>query len=131
MPTTPEARALPDFSIFDCYDVAMEETGIPLVVTGAKKADSLWRRRNLSKTRKRTSIVHPIKDWTKFDVLAYLEANKIPLPESSGHSATGIDLSTPSLLWLHDRHPEDFARLRQWFPHIDAVPARRDFYAPG
>jgi hypothetical protein len=61
-------------------------------------------------------------------VLAYLKINGIPVPDSSGGQATGVDLSTPSILWLYDNHPEDFQKLLQYFPLAEAAIKRRDEY---
>jgi hypothetical protein len=79
----------------------------------------------------RDAIRNPIAKWHKYDVLAYLKTQGIEPPPSSGKSATGVDLSVPSLLWLHDTFPEDFERLCRMFPYARAVVARRDFYGIG
>ena len=117
-------------SLSDVYAAARVKTGIKLIATGAKKADSQWRRRNLA-TSSSEGMLYPIVEWNKFDVLAYLRKQDIEIPVSSGASATGIDLSTPSLLWLHDTFPDDFKRLCRYFPYAEAVPKRREFYGIG
>jgi hypothetical protein len=60
--------------------------------------------------------------------LSYLKINNIPLPDSSGKNATGVDLSTPSILWLHDKYPDDFKKLLQFFPYAGAAVQRREYY---
>jgi 3'-phosphoadenosine 5'-phosphosulfate sulfotransferase (PAPS reductase)/FAD synthetase len=126
-------ESMPDFSLHDIYLWAMKETGVPLLATGAKKADSLWRRRYfyLARNWEKEGVFYPVKEWMKRDVLAYLSARKIPLPDSEAGTATGLDLTTSSLLWLHDRHPDDFKKLCQWFPYAEAVVWRRRFYGIG
>lgn len=119
---------MPEFSLHDIYSLAKSEAGIPVLATGAKSADSLWRRRFFNATKGWDGMLYPIKDWNKFDVIAYLKANDIPIPDSSSGNATGVDLSTPSLLLLHDKHPEDFKKLLHWFPFAEAVVWRRTFY---
>jgi hypothetical protein len=74
-------------------------------------------------------VVTPIAGFQKVDVLQYLASRRIPVPDSEGSNANGVDLSTPSLLWLHDRHPRDFRRLCEVFPYAEAVVWRRRFYA--
>lgn len=118
---------LPEWKLKDVYNFACIETGIPLIATGAKRADSLWRKRSLS-TSAFDDVIYPIVGWNKFDVVSYLKARAIPLPNSSGRSATGVDLSTPSILWLHDNYPDDFARLCEVFPYAEAVIHRRTWY---
>lgn len=118
---------LPEWKLNDVYALAMQETDIPVILTGAKRADSAWRRRFMT-TARQDAIVNPIAAWHKYDVLGYLKARDLPLPPSSGQSATGIDLSPQSLLWLHDTYPEDFARLAEVFIYAPAVVWRRQFY---
>jgi phosphoadenosine phosphosulfate reductase len=120
-------EAVPKWTLQDVYAYAMKDTGIPHIATGAKKADSAWRRRFMA-TAHFESILNPLVSWHKYDVISYLRSHGIPEPPSSGKSATGIDLSVPSLLWLHDTYPRDFARLLKVFPFAGAVIARREFY---
>jgi hypothetical protein len=73
-------------------------------------------------------MIYPIKGWTRYDVLAYCNAQKIPIPDEYRQSAGGVDLSTRSLLWVYDNYRDDFERLARYFPHIEAVVHRRDWY---
>jgi phosphoadenosine phosphosulfate reductase len=119
---------LPPWKLDDVYALAAKDAGATLVATGAKATDSTWRRRMMGTWGKKANILYPIGDWNKFQVLGYLKTRGIPIPVSSGKSATGIDLSTPSLLWLHDTYPEDFERLCEVFPFARAVVKRREFF---
>jgi phosphoadenosine phosphosulfate reductase len=119
---------LPEWKLRDIYNLAMAEAGIPIMATGAKKADSLWRKRQLATWGNKSDTLYPIVEWNKLDVISYLRARNIPVPASSGKSATGIDLSTPSLLWLHDSYPDDFRRVCEVFPYAEAVVYRRRWY---
>ena len=119
---------LPDWSLADCHAQARRESGIDLIVHGAKKTDSLWRKRHLSVAGNRDGVLYPIEEWNKLDVLAYLAARGIPLPSSAGTVSSGVGLSTPSLLWLHDNHPDDFAKIEAVFPYVNACVYRRRWY---
>jgi 3'-phosphoadenosine 5'-phosphosulfate sulfotransferase (PAPS reductase)/FAD synthetase len=119
---------LPEWKLHDVYGLAMAETGIPLIATGAKRADSLWRRRMLKGWGDRADVIYPIVGWSLFDVQAYLRARDIPLPDSDGRQASGVDLSTAALLWLHDKYPDDFQRVLEVFPYAEAVVWRRKWY---
>jgi 3'-phosphoadenosine 5'-phosphosulfate sulfotransferase (PAPS reductase)/FAD synthetase len=113
--------------INDLHAAIIADTGINLICQGAKEKDSMWRRRYFS-INHFAQVIYPLRKWAKFDVLSYLRMNQIEIPESSGGSASGIDLSTRSLLWLHDRHPADFQRVLEYFPYSEAVVKRRDLY---
>jgi 3'-phosphoadenosine 5'-phosphosulfate sulfotransferase (PAPS reductase)/FAD synthetase len=76
-------------------------------------------------------MVYPVKKWMKADILAYLNANGIPIPKSDGSNASGVDLSSVAILWLHDNHPHDFERLCAWFPFARAVVYRRAYFGVG
>jgi phosphoadenosine phosphosulfate reductase len=123
-------ESLPEWTLKDIYTVALVDSGATAIAHGAKKSDSLWRRRQLGTWRGGVwdRLIYPVVEWKKLDVTAYLKANKIPLPPSSGKSATGIDLSTPSLEWLSETYPQDFERLCRLFPFARVVPEHRRLF---
>jgi len=121
-------EGIPELSLNDVYAMAKTETGISLIATGAKKADSLWRRKMLGNWGTRPDIIYPLKDWNKPDVYAYLMAQKIPIPGGTSGSSTGIDLTQKSLLWMHDTYPDDFWKICEVFPFAEAVVWHRKFY---
>lgn len=131
--TTPVDVVVPEWKLKDIYAIARDDTGIDVVATGAKEKDSLWRRRFMSagSTGGWDFLFYPLRKWSKFDVIGYLKARKIPVPKATemAASASGIDLSTPSLLWLHDNYPDDFRRICEFFPFAEAVVHRRRFYS--
>lgn len=118
----------------DVYALASKESGIRIVASGQRKADYLFRVSDSNRGRRRASfeLLLPIVGWNKLDVLAYLKTHDIPLPDTTaGKSTTGIDLSTPSLLFLHDRYPDDFERLCEFFPFAKAAVCRREWFGVG
>jgi len=121
------ADAIWEYNLNDLYKALVWETKAKLIAHGGKDSDSFWRRMTI-KTISADFVIYPIKKWKKFDVENYLKINGIALPDSSGKNATGVDLSTPSLLWLHDSHPKDFQKLLKFFPYAEAVIKRRDLY---
>ena len=128
LPSIKNRDNIPDVKIRDIYNHVIRTSGIPFIATGAKLADSVWRKQNMRSTEGWTDILNPLKNWNKFDVLYYLKKNDIPIPDSSGASATGVDLSTPSILWLYDKHQEDYEKVSRYFPFIGAVVKRRELY---
>lgn len=131
------AESLEPVQLIDIYKLAMQETGLRLVATGARKSDGLWRRRwfkNIQKSSKYDGIIFPLEEWLRLDIQAYMKSNAIPVPElsSTGRGdATGISTNNASILWLYDRHPEDYEKMRRVFPYIGTVVARREMYGIG
>jgi phosphoadenosine phosphosulfate reductase len=122
------SEGIPELSLNDIYEMVKLDTGIGLIATGAKRADSLWRRKMLGNWGNRPDIIYPLKNWNKPDVYAYLMARQIPIPDGTQGSSTGIDLTQKSLLWLHDEHPRDFDKICEIFPLAEAVVWHRKFY---
>lgn len=116
---------VPTLGLRDAYRFAAADVGVSLIATGQRKADYLFRASNANNV---IETVLPIIGWNKFDVMSFLKARGIPLPASSGRQTTGVDLSTPSLLWLHDEYPDDFAKLCAVFPFARAVVHRREWF---
>jgi 3'-phosphoadenosine 5'-phosphosulfate sulfotransferase (PAPS reductase)/FAD synthetase len=118
----------PQISLYDIYAVARQDFGIELVVTGAKKADSMWLRQKAEFKFASDKLKAPILDWSTRDVLAYLKTNNLPLPENDGRRSGGIDLSFECVTNLYDNWPEDYARLLAIYPFAGAIIARRRFF---
>ena len=135
---TEETEKLPDWTLRDVYDLVRQDFNVDFIAHGAKTADGLWRRKMFNATKTWTDIIYPIKTWTKPAVMAYMRMQKIPMPHMSvGHTTgatgrtkngTGIDLTDPSIWYLHDNHPEDYKKLLRWFPYAHAAVCRRDWY---
>jgi 3'-phosphoadenosine 5'-phosphosulfate sulfotransferase (PAPS reductase)/FAD synthetase len=122
------SEGIPELGLHDIYAMAKAEAQIGLIATGAKKSDSLWRRKMMGNWGTRKDILYPLKHWNKPDVYSFLMANHIPIPDTSKANATGIDLTQKSLLWLADSHPRDFQKLCEVFPLAEAVVWHRKFY---
>ena len=131
LPSIKNQEKIPILKIKDIYNYVLKKTGISYIATGAKMADSVWRRQNFKATENYPFLLTPLKNWNKFDVLYYLNKNNIPLPDNEGGNATGIDLTTPVILWLYDKHREDYNRMSHIFPFIGTVIKRRELYGTG
>lgn len=121
------ASKLWEFSLHELYAVIMQDTGIYCIINGAKEADSIWRKTKYFKFYTMDQVVYPLRKWRKFDVLSYCKIYDIKLPDKV-YTSSGIDLSTPGLLRLHDNFPQDFERLCEYFPYAGAVVKRREWY---
>jgi phosphoadenosine phosphosulfate reductase len=125
-----ETADIQEAKLNDIYALVMADTGIRQIAYGGKRSDSLWRKRMMATGAADFSFA-PLAGWNKFDVLSYLRMRNIPVPSGSATNACGIDLSTPSLLWMHDTHPHDFRKLLDYFPLAESVVYRRQFYGIG
>lgn len=124
----PELRDAPDLRLRDIYRLALSQCGAKVVLTGAKKSDSMWRRRFLHSTQTWEEVQNPIVDWSKHDVVAYLQARRIPLPPAEKGNATGVDLAYEAVLFIHDTYPDDFELMAEYFPYLRALVERRRLY---
>ena len=129
----PEFEQYPAMDPGATYQALMHALDIPLLAMGAKKADGIWRKRwysQIPKMKGYRNIIFPVIEWHKWDVLAYLKINKLPVPpdETAAARANGADLSTNFILWLYDNHPDDYQRLLNYFPYAEAVIYRRKYY---
>lgn len=122
------ASELPSIGFANVMASMIKLTGIPIVLTGMKRADSMSRRGIMAGMAANGQVFHPLQAWNKADVVGYLASRGIPLPLSSGGITTGVDLSDRELLWLHDTYPDDFRVLLEYFPFAMATVKRREFY---
>jgi len=125
--------AIWEYNSNDLYKAVCHDANVRHIIHGGKNSDSFWRRITIS-TISADCIVYPLKKWKKFDVLSYLKIHNVPIPPSFdgvGSRATGVDLSTGSILWMHDKYPDDYEKIRNVFPYVEAVVKRRDWYGVG
>jgi len=120
---------LPEFNVYHIDHLLMQEVGVTFVVKGIKKSDGLWRQRQLRANKKKEGhCVYPLADWMKYDVLAYLKSKDIPIPEGGKVSNMTSPLTISGAIELHDSHPEDYRIVKKYFPYVDAVIKRHNWY---
>jgi 3'-phosphoadenosine 5'-phosphosulfate sulfotransferase (PAPS reductase)/FAD synthetase len=112
----------------ESYAMAAYATHSALVATGQRSGDYCFRGADAHRNQKRVETLHPILGWNTYDVRGFLKSKDIPLPPSSGRKTTGIDLSTPSILWLHKEYPDDYERICKVFPFVEAIVRREEMY---
>jgi len=116
---------LPPWKLKDVYSLVSLETGCRLIANGAKRADSLQRRAYVGTLK---GVLHPIAGWSQADVYAYMGLRRLPKSRTQMFSVmNGVDLSPPTLIWLHDNWPKDFEKIEEVFPFVRAVIKRRDW----
>lgn len=125
---------LVDFNTLDVFLAWLVEHNATLVVAGHRNQDGLFRRGLMKTLRKSLSIrgfecAFPLNDWTREDVLAYVNVRQLPIIEQSKLTdSDGVRMTVKSILYLHDNVPEDYEKIKRHFPFIDAIVARREYY---
>lgn len=118
-----EAANLPTPDYQQTWEVILDELGLDpktWKADGVRAADSLNRRTSFVKhgvMKENLRKVSPIADWLKGEVMECIEKAGVKLPidyEIFGRSFDGIDYRFTEPMRRH--LPEDYERLREWFP---------------
>ncbi len=118
----------PRLDINDIYAVARADAKIDLVVTGAKRGDSLWRRRTGAIKFAGDRVKAPLWDWSSRDVAAYRSVHNLGDAATDGRRASGVDLSVECVLYLHENYPKDYAKLEACYPFVGAIVHRKKWF---
>jgi hypothetical protein len=118
-----EAASLPTPNYQTMWDLIRQDLDLPAdtwIADGVRAADSIVRRASFVRhgVMKPTSHkVSPIADWLKAEVMGRIDVAGIRLPvdyDMFGRSFDGMDYRF--LKPIHDRYPDDYARILDWFP---------------
>jgi hypothetical protein len=123
-PNTIRQDDLQTFSFADACSLACHKAGVPVALTGMKRADST-RRAMILKQNKSEEWAHPLIGWNRYDVIGYLKQAGIPY---DADSSVLHGMTTAALLRMYDKWPRDFAKMAEVFPYLPAVVWRRTFY---
>jgi len=128
------AQDAPRIKLRDIEKALCKESGLKWVAYGHRAADSIARRLMIRKTGGldiRHGRVYPIWEWGVGDVLSYLKVRRIPVPQrigaTTGQRMSGFDLSREPVLWLYHNAPDDFARVKERFPFVEAWVMRETY----
>jgi 3'-phosphoadenosine 5'-phosphosulfate sulfotransferase (PAPS reductase)/FAD synthetase len=121
-----EAAKLPTPGYGEVWDLVREDLGMEgaWVADGVRAADSIVRRASFVKhgvMKHASKKVSPIADWLKAEVYGAIESRGIELPidyKIWGRSFDGLDARFTGP--MKKSLPEDFERLKEWFPLIEA-----------
>ena len=111
----------------ELYQVVCNDLGYSDFATGCKRSD-YWGRKLLIDNGHQFGW-HPLKDWTQYHVLAYMEMNQIPrFQQDTEGRSFGIDLTRRCLKWMNEKHPDDFKKVYREFPFAEAVIFQEKWY---
>ena len=113
----------PIVSVKETYDYMRENTDIWWIAAGERIADSVWRRAMIKSSGTidpKRGRFFPIAEWSKADVMAYIRQRKLRVgAESSRLGFSFRSLMGKDLLKIQKYFPQDYARIRRWFPLVD------------
>lgn len=117
-------HTLPEYTLRDAYNAGVFMSGCKVIATGAKKSDGMWRRRYFHLTRSWEDMLYPVQEWSSRDVLGFLVGRGF----KNEDFAPDMGIHPAGILWLYDNARDDYDRVKEWFPYIEAVVKRREFY---
>lgn len=113
----------PIVSVKETYDYMRENTDIWWIAAGERIADSVWRRAMIKSSGTidpKRGRFFPIAEWSKADVMAYIKQRNLRVgAESSRLGFSFRSLMGRDLLKIQKYFPQDYARIRRWFPLVD------------
>ena len=126
--------SIPVITFKDIWNYSRLQTGIWWIAAGEKIADSIVRRAMIKGdggcVNAKIGRFYPLAEWTIKDVYAYMRQRRLrmtPEYESYGGSYNG-SLVPHSLHWLKRHYPNDYEKMRAWFPFIDVATKRIEFF---
>ncbi len=113
----------PIVSVKETYDYMRENTDIWWIAAGERIADSVWRRAMIKSSGTidpKRGRFFPIAEWNKADVQAYIRQHKLRVGlESAKLGFSFRSFMGKDLLQIQKYFPQDYARIRRWFPLVD------------
>lgn len=119
----------------DIVRFVAEDAGLlnPWVAMGLKTFDSPIRAKAIAAHGAWTPanrFFYPVADWKHRDVYAFLQAHQCPLSQDYADFGRSYDgFQYRYLVVIRDKYPEDYARIKAWFPLVDAELMRAQAYA--
>ena len=110
-----------------------QETNISYMATGVRRAESFRRRaylKGITGVDERNHYFYPLIDWTSKQVASYVSLNRLPIGEEY-KNGFNHDLSTPdnlTLLYIKNQYPNDYQKIINTFPQLEAGIKKLEFY---
>lgn len=112
------------------------DTGAEWICQGWKRADGMFRRLTLKNyelqgIQKSTKKFYPITSFKKQDIFNYMLAKRIPAPEMptvEKKVGSGLGIEKDKLLYLKSYFPDDYEKIKHYFPFVDIALKHQEFY---
>ena len=127
-------QSAPKFDAEDLQAAVIQHLKLPattFTALGVRAADSIFRRTMFTRSgaiNHKALKFYPVWDWTKEAVRVEIFKAKLKLPIDYwlfGRSFDGLDYRFIAPVKRH--YPEDYERLREYFPMVDAELKRAEF----
>lgn len=121
------AAKLPEYDYTAIQEACVSDAKLPAgtyTATGLRSADSILRRTAIWNhgpiTRKKQTFM-PIWDFNKEDIVGLIRRHNIKLPKDYLHNGKTQDgLMAENIIWIRDQYPDDYKKILDWYPMIDA-----------
>lgn len=114
----------PIVSVKETYDYLREKTGIYWIACGERIADSIVRRamiKNSGSIDTPRGRFYPVAEWRKPDIMAYIKQRNLHLGAESAKLGFSFRSLMPlDLMKIREHFPDDFNRIKAWFPFVEA-----------
>lgn len=123
---------VPMVKVVDIYNYLRELTGIYWIIAGERIADSMVRRAMIKESSSidmNRGRFYPIAYWNVSQVRSYNKQNNLPLSlenRALGHSFRSLE--TKELKNIRDVFPNDYEKIKNFFPLCDVSIKWGDFY---
>ena len=123
---------VPMVKVVDIYNYLRELTGIYWIIAGERIADSMVRRAMIKESSSidmNRGRFYPIAYWNVSQVRSYNKQNNLPLSlenKALGHSFRSLE--TKELKNIRDVFPNDYEKIKNFFPLCDISIKWGDFY---
>jgi phosphoadenosine phosphosulfate reductase len=123
--------SVPIVSTLETYNYVRELTDTWWIAGGERISDSIIRRAMIKRSSaidRQRGRFYPIAYWNKQDVMDYIRLNKLRVGEESRELGFSFrSLMPQEIITIKKFYPEDYARIRRFFPLIEATIAHYEY----
>lgn len=114
----------PRINMADIETAFRSDAKVEWIAYGWRRNDSFSRALIMKKCAgldEKARRIFPIRSWTRAQVYAYLDSEKIPRPDSLGRKEqAGLDFHPAALAFLRDNYPDDWKKWLAAFPFSES-----------
>lgn len=125
--------SVPMLSVKDIYTYCRAATGTWWIAAGERISDSIVRRAMIKSgggsVDDRRGRFYPVAEWSKPEIMSYIAQRKLKVsPESRVLGFSMRSLMPGDMAALKRHYPEDYERIRAWFPMVETSVKQWEFF---